>query len=748
MFNLKFRIKKIMYRDNMSRYTILRAILLSHDYKGNIPKEITIKGYFLVIYEKDEFEGIGECLYDETRGYFINLLTLPNLIIPEIEKSLVDFLHRRIKVLSVKKATEMINIFGLDFWDKIKNDYNLLTSIKGINVTKAKLIHDEMEKLVNFDEFTLFIQGLNIPMNLALKIYDEFGETSLSRVKSNPYIICYNYIIPFKYADKIAYQLGFEINDENRLKCAILNFIQNKSISNGDLYTDKSTLIKELNPYLNKIGEFKKNDIQIEEIECTLKKLVDLKKIVIEINSLGQDCLYLYYNNNVENNITENLYKIITEKKQPICLKEHINNYLDDYEHKYNQIIDSNQKEAIYMALLNNVSILTGGPGTGKTWTTNMIVQCIKSIKPYASILLLAPTGKASNRMKELTKMNASTIHRGLKIKPYTSTVDIEEIQADFVIVDESSMMDAYIFEKLTTAIGEDTRLLLVGDVEQLPSVGAGLILRDLIDSKKIPVVKLTKIFRQKENSYLMENILKIIKGKTTKDIDGIKTKCDDFILWNTESTRNIRNNLLKSIDKLMSNKYNFKFNDICILSPTKKGELGTDELNILLQSRYNPKSTTKTECTIDNIHVFRTGDRVIQIHNNYDKAIFNGDVGIIAQIYDSVENGILQTFVEVKFSGKNNDITYKKTELDELELAYCLTIHKAQGSEYPVIIIPIHEYMKDMLFRNLIYTGVSRAKSKCIIIGNETVFNEGINNLKNTSRYSLLKEKIIRKIA
>lgn len=744
IINISFEIKKIFFRDNDTRFTIANCKVKKHDSDG-IKEEMVIHGYFPNLFVGDLFNGMANMLEDKNRGYYLKLIDIPSVVIPENKNALSEFIAKRVRGLSKKKALEVVEVLGLDVLSLLKEDHLPLMRVDKINEKKAISIRNQLIKHESFENLAIFIQSLSLPVKVAVKIYALYGSDSLEIVKTNPYSICYDNSINFKTADIIANFLNYKQNNIKRINSSILSFLNNKSESNGDLCVYEKSIIKELNQYLDHNGIYKSNDLTENDIKDSIKTLISTKSIITEQDILGNNVIYLPFNNYTENKIVEKLTKIINTNINPFCLKEHIEEFLEEYEKKYFKL-DDKQKDAIYMGLLNKISILTGGPGTGKTATTNTIVQCIKSLKPFANIVLLAPTGRASQRITELTSMKASTIHRCLKINPYSSMKEMEEIEADFIIIDESSMIDAYIFNKLISAIGEDTRIIFVGDVDQLPSVGAGLIFKDLIDSNKIPITKLTTIFRQAEKSLIVTNAHKIIKGFKTTDSLGvdITNKVEsNFKFWKESNPLKIRENILLSIDRLI-NKYKYNFNQISVLSAMKKGDLGTIELNKIIQAKYNAPSPSKYEYEIDSVNCLREGDRVIQTKNNYDLKVFNGDIGIIDKIYTEVdEDGVEAWRMDIEYPLKV--VTYSEKEFEEIELAYAITIHKSQGSEFSAIIIPIHLVQEKMLYRNLIYTGVTRAKEMCILIGEEQAFNKSIEQLSATTRVSLLKEKLDR---
>lgn len=747
LIDLCFRVKKIVFRDSDSRYSIIIGLITEHNYEDGLTKEMTIKGHFPMLYVGDEYKASALYSLDENFGYYLNIKEIPTIIIPENKKSLAVFISNRVKGLSLKKAIEIVDILGIQAITKIKEDYKILLNIKGIKNEKALKIYNQLICHESYETLAMFIQGMGLQTSLANKIYSKYQDSSLSRVKSNPYCICYDNDISFKYADKIAFNLNLAKNNKNRIITAVNEYLSYRINSFGDICVFKDMILNDLNPFLDKFGAYTLNDITPLEINDAIDFLISKSLVNMERDKEGNLCIYQSIYNYIENKIINNLTNVLTEFKTPFCTRKSIDGFISYYEHKYYKL-DTKQKEAVYNSIQNGISILTGGPGTGKTATTNAIVQCIKYIKPNASILLLAPTGKASDRLTELTNMPSSTIHRGIHLNPYKEDGEIEEIIEDFVFIDESSMIDAYVFEKLTSAISENTRVVFVGDVDQLPSVGAGLILRDMIDSGKIPTTRLDKIFRQAEGSKIVSNAHKIIKGYDTQKANGVDIKNEEkdnnFIFWNENNPIKIRRKLLLGIDKLI-NTYKYDIKDICILTPMRMGDLGVDELNRILQKKLNPPNSFKAEYEIDALHSFRVGDRVMQNKNNYDLNVFNGFIGNINAIYTELNsNGIMEYKMEVEYPKKDEIVIYSEKEFEELELAFAMTIHKSQGSEFPVVIMPIHDTQKRMLNRNLIYTGVTRAKEMLIMIGQEEALNYAINHVETFNRISRIKEKIM----
>ena len=371
-----------------------------------------------------------------------------------------------------------------------------------------------------------------------------------------------------------------------------------------------------------------------------------------------------------------------------------------------------------------------------KTQTTNAIANAIELLNPDAKLLLLAPTGKAAKRMTELTKRPAYTIHSAIGLRGSTDDEGSKKIDADLVLVDESSMIDAFVFLRLLESIGENTQVLLVGDFEQLPSVGPGLILRDLINSERIPVTRLTTIFRQAMESQITMNSYAMIKGNPNGF--QLDPKKEDFYFIPSNSLQDAANKLLRSFQR-MHEKYNFSVDDICVLSPMRKGDLGIDALNPQIQEIINPASLTKKECYIEGDILLREGDRVMQMANNKDLGVFNGETGYIERIELEREKPIIY----VSYPDKDEPIVYRNKNCDDLQLAYCMTIHKSQGSEFPVVIMPTHLNHQNMLNRNLVYTAWTRAKKKVICIGDWRAVEYALIKGDDIQRLSQVKEKI-----
>jgi exodeoxyribonuclease V alpha subunit len=743
---VRFEVVKIRHRNDANGYTIFQAKFIEYPSTYLPTSEIVIIGNFPSILVEDEFEGVGSWKNNNIFGYNF-MLEQAKRVVPQTEKGIQEFLKRCAKGIGAKTAEKIVKTFGIQTISIIEKDWKNLLKVQGMGEKRAKAIHEKLVVHKRFEEIALYVLSQGASYNTAIRIYESFGETAVMRIKENPYILCTIPKIGFAEADRFGKAERISFSHIERVKNGILTFLELNTKNRGNLYTEKQDLINRINKFLLDYGAFKteKNVERItsNRVEEALKILKDEEKIVIEKEGNGTECIYLKSYHVIENQIVRHLKKLIEEPKPPIAMTAQIQEFIDNYESTHGFKLAEKQKEAVFMSIQSGMSILTGGPGTGKTQTINTIIQCIKTINPQALIHLCAPTGKASKRMTELTGMDAMTIHRTIGLNSFEKDNETSIIQGDFVIIDESSMIDAFVFYKLLESIDDNVRILFVGDYEQLPSVGPGLILRDLINSKKIPTTILNEIFRQARESQIVMNSHKIIKGVKTEDEDGLTfdvAKKDFYFIRRSDKIK-AQQGILDSVESFIKN-HGYKLQDIQILSPMRKGDLGVWQLNRLMQQKYNPPTSTKKEMKIDEISLLREGDKVIQTTNNYDLEVFNGEVGYVKYIGMNVDG---DRIVEVDFDDKT--ITYDALSVEELELAYVITIHKSQGSEFPIVIMPIHSSQDIMLNKNLVYTAWTRAKQTVVCVGTTSALDNAIEKTDNTLRNSKIKEKIIEQI-
>ncbi|MCL2611237.1 MAG: ATP-dependent RecD-like DNA helicase [Defluviitaleaceae bacterium] len=631
-----------------------------------------------------------------------------------------------IKGIGPKYANSIVKKFGEDTLEIIEKNPEKLAEIRGISLEKAENISVLFQEQAELRRIIMTFSEFGISTNYAMKIYKRYREHSVDIIKENPYVLSSDIIgIGFKIADKIATNIGVAPNSLARIKAGI-KYILSDSISNGDVAIEKEVLLSKTKELLS---------IELFEIENAIVEL-QIEKEVIAENI--REKLYIYQNFffYAENYVAKKLLEL--------------NNYQSNsYELSLDDNLAELQKKAVEQSLKSGVLIITGGPGTGKTTTLKAILQIYEKFN--ISFELASPTGRAAKRMSETTGYKAKTIHRLLgvshleenKARQSFEKDEDNPIETDAIIIDETSMVDLPLMYHLLKAIEIGTRLILVGDADQLPSIGPGNILRDIINSEKISTVALKEIFRQAGESLIVQNAHKINQGI----MPNIEKKDKDFFFIKKQSQEEVEKTIVDLAKNRLPGYLGIKKEDIQVLSPMRKSTIGIMNLNRSLQKALNHGSDFKIEVQHGNT-TFRTFDRVMQIKNNYQlewtipetgekgEGIFNGDEGHIVSIDKKFEK------MKVKFYD-NKVIEYDFSNLDELTLSYAITIHKSQGSEYDAVIIPIHSGPPMLLTRNLLYTGLTRAKKLAVFVGTESMLENMIANNKEVSRNSFLAERM-----
>lgn len=647
-----------------------------------------------------------------------------------------------IRGIGTRIAKKIVKKFGENTFYIIEEQPERLVEIKGITYEKAMSISKVFSEQHEVRRAMIFLQQYGISPVYAMKIYKKYKERTYDIVKTNPYKLADDIFgIGFKMADVIAAETGIVADSPNRIKSGI-KYVLNQSTGNGHVYLPKAILLSKTTELL---------EINITEIENYLMEL-QIDNQIWQENINGVDSVYLNAYYYAEISVAKKLIEISMDYMPPDCLN--IEGKIDDEENHSGMKLAENQREAIREAMTNGLLIITGGPGTGKTTTINTIIRLL--LEEDNEIILAAPTGRAAKRMTEATGMDAQTIHRMLGISfmgedSRQQTFDKNEdcpIEADVVIIDESSMVDILLMNSLVKAIAPGTRLILVGDVDQLPSVGAGNVLKDIIKSGKLKLVRLNEIFRQAQESAIIMNAHRINQG----EYPILNEKEKDFFFMKRAYVEEAVNTIVQLVTKRLPGFVPCNpIQDIQILTPMRKSPIGVYNLNTVLQQALNPPLKGKSEKQFRNI-IFREGDKVMQIKNNYNMVwkiynsmgkrddegigVFNGDEGIITDIDNEGE------IITVTFDD-NKCVDYDFTQLDELELAYAITIHKSQGSEYPVVVIPIHSGPPMLMSRNLLYTAVTRAKQLVVIVGLQETITKMVDNNREINRYSSLAHRI-----
>ncbi len=678
-----------------------------------------------------------------------------------------------IKGIGPKMATRIVSKFGMDTIDVIEQTPEKLAGVPGIGNKRVEMIQQAWEEQREIKNVMLFLQSHNVNTAHATKIYKTYQNESIPIVTSNPYRLADDiYGIGFVTADTIAQSLGIDRNSPHRLQAGI-KYVLSQKADEGHVFQHPTDLIEaceeilQQDPHTIELGVlalYQKEEVfltsqngQVEILaeeaavdnwlnSSTNKTMTESENIYVETCDQTDElpdedipdhafkvdeksAVYLapfYY---AEIGVVNQFQRLLSSERR-YASRSDISKSLTQLEIEMDIQFASQQKEAILAALTERALILTGGPGTGKTTTTIGILRLFETDNRH--VVLAAPTGRAAKRLSETTDREAKTIHRLLEFSPHENGFKRNRenpLEADVVIIDEMSMVDIVLMNRLMQAIPTHATVVLIGDTDQLPSVGAGNVLKGLIESKVIPVVTLTEIFRQAQQSMIVTNAHLINTGQIP-DLSGPNDR--NFFFIEEEDPEEILNLVTSVISDRLPKHYNFHpIDDIQLLCPMRRGILGTENFNKCLQDVLNPYS----EQAIRGWQTFRTGDKVMQIRNNYDYDVFNGDIGRIVEI-DQIEK-----MLAIRFADKQ--VVYDMADLNELVLAYATTIHKAQGSEYPVVVIPIHTQHYIMLQRNLLYTGITRAKEMVVIVGTKQALNICIRNNQVMKRNSYLSERL-----
>lgn len=705
MIKIRAVIEHITYQNSENGYSILKGKVKDHN------DLVTLVGTMLEVPVGSVLLCEGDWKIDRKYGKQFIVQSFEEVMpatVYGIEKYLGSGL---VKGIGPKFAQLIVRQFGTDTIEVIETDIERLYEVPGIGKKRVEKIRESWEKQKDIKNVMLFLQGYGVSTAYAAKIYRCYGKESIDKVNENPYRLADDiWGIGFKTADGIANKMGYEKNDLRRCKSG-LTYTLSQLSDEGHVYAEQEQLLKSAMELL---------EADQDPIVQAMKEMVETEQLIMD-----GDVIYLppfYYAEIGTANNLKGLMNCMGKKAAPIQPNMEAITLQTGIEY------DEVQVAAIRQAVNSKVMVLTGGPGTGKTTTTQGIIAALKTMG--YSILLAAPTGRAAKRMSEATGMEAKTIHRLLEYNPADGYKRNDEnpLEGDVLIVDECSMIDILLMNNLVKALPETMHLILVGDIDQLPSVGAGNVLRDIIDSERVPVVRLTRIFRQAQTSRIVMSAHAINEGKfpdisNGKDTDFFFIKNDDADAVATAIVDLVKNRLPKG--------YHMPLSKIQVLTPMQRGVVGSANLNLILQEALNP---TKEGLSRGGYN-FRKGDRVMQIRNNYDKEVFNGDLGYIESV--NQEDRTLMVNFEERL------VEYEVSELDELSLAYATTIHKAQGSEYPIVVIPVLMKHYVMLQRNLIYTGITRAKKVCVLIGSTKALAYAIHNLTVSNRNTKLKERL-----
>lgn len=706
MTKLRCVVERITFQNAENGYSVMKVKVKGYD------DLVTLVGNLLEVPAGAVLLCEGEWRVDKRYGQQFQCETWEE-VMPATAYGIEKYLGSGlVKGIGPKFAKLIVGHFGTDTIEVIETDIERLYEVPGISKKRVEKIRESWEKQKDIKNVMLFLQGFGVSTAYAAKIYRQYGKESIDNVKENPYRLADDiWGIGFKTADGIARKMGYEMNDERRLRSGLI-YTLNQLADEGHCYAEEEQLIATAKQLL---------EADEECIRTAMTHAIETEDLMLDGTAIYLPPFYY-----AECGTANRLNTLVHTKEAGSIFTARFD--LAKLQRETGIEYDEVQVEAIRQAIASKVMVLTGGPGTGKTTTTKAIIAALQSAG--MRILLAAPTGRAAKRMSEATGMEAKTIHRLLEYNPQDGYKRNDEnpLEGDALIVDECSMIDIILMNNLTKALPTTMRLVLVGDIDQLPSVGAGNVLRDIIDSGVIPVVRLTRIFRQAQSSRIVMSAHAINRGCFPNISNGQHT---DFFFMKQEEPEKVAETIVSLVRDRLPKAYRQPNANIQVLTPMQRGVVGAANLNVALQQALNHN----TAALVRGGYTFKEGDRVMQLRNNYDKDVYNGDLGYVRSV-DMEERTLT-----VDFDGQM--VEYEASELDELTLAYATTIHKSQGSEYPIVVMPVLMTHYVMLQRNLIYTGITRAKKICVLVGQTKALAYAIHNMKVLKRNTRLKERL-----
>ena len=723
MSYIKGTISKIIYRNNSNGYTVgLIKIKESDEEVGKIE---TFTGVLPEFNEKTIYQLNGTFTTHNKYGYQFQVDSF-EIVLPEKKDELVDFLSSDLFPIGEKTAKKIVGAFGEDTIDVILNNKEKLLEIPRLGIEKINKINNILKEYQSTSNIVLELNRMGFNTKDSLMLLNKYKDKVIRIIDNNIYDLIDNINLNFKEIDTIAINNKYDLYDERRIEALIIYLLNEITFEQGDTYSFFQEIYNSIIKYLP--------DLKSEDLEYYLLKLSKQKRVVIK-----KEKYYLKELYDAEEYIADRIYRLNNmERRKLPKLKEKIK----ELEQKIGITYDESQKNAIITSLNNNFTITTGGPGTGKTTIIKGIIRMLVDtchISPQ-NIALLAPTGRASRKLMEVCNIPAYTIHKYLGWDKDNNTFSHNEINVckeEYIIVDEASMIDTMLMFSLLKGTRLDSKFIFIGDYYQLPSVSQGQVLKDMIDSEVLDVIKLNNLYRQKDGNYIID-LAHEIKNKELSD--NFLTKKEDYNFIEVDNDyvlTSIKDIILKALEK------GYREKDIQVLAPMYKSQNGIDNLNKMLQEIFNPKSNDKNELIVGN-KIYREGDKILELVNDSDNSISNGDLGYIINITNKEKNGNKKNEIIVDFDG--NIVSFSPDKFINITHGYAISVHKSQGGEFNMVIIPFVNSFKRMLYNKLIYTAVTRAKSKLILIGSREAFVYGVNNDYVNNRKTTLKEMLIKK--
>ncbi|BCI60533.1 SF1B family DNA helicase RecD2 [Solibaculum mannosilyticum] len=721
-------VDSVTFRNEQSGWTVLELAI-------EFGQLATVVGVMPEVYAGEQLSAEGSWGEHPSFGPQFEAKTIERSL-PNSASTILRYLSSgAIKGIGPATASRLVGKFGDKTLEVLEKQPERLSEIKGISPTKARIIAEDYARKFGVREATVYLAQFGVTVQEAAKAWKKWGSRTIEQVKSDPYSLCGDPVnLGFERADEIATQMGMEKDDLSRMRAGVL-YVLRHNLNNGHTCLPREKVCEVSSHCL---------DVDKDATDYTIQKMLEDGELESEQLESGE-FLYLPYLHKAESYVAGRLQMMMEFAPNPCA---NVEENIQEVERQEGMQYGNLQRQAIYDALLQGILILTGGPGTGKTTTINAMIQLLE--KNGEKVALAAPTGRAAKRISEVTNREAKTIHRLLEVewtpndRPVFGRNERNPLDYDSIIVDELSMVDIVLFENLLRAMRLGCRLILVGDADQLPSVGAGNVLHDLIASGKLPVVSLEEVFRQAQSSLIVTNAHRIIHG----EMPELSSHSGDFFFLDTSAPDQISKTIVDLCTTRLPAAYGYSPQlDLQVLCPGKKGPLGTFQLNQVLQGSLNPSSKEKKEASVYG-QLFREGDKVMQIRNNYcitwerddgtqGEGVFNGDVGTLVKIDTAA--GLFT----VRYEDRMAD--YTSEMLSDLQLAYAVTVHKSQGSEFPAVVMPMYPGAPQLCYRNLLYTAVTRAKSLIVMVGRRSVVQNMVFNHRKTKRYSGLRDLLCR---
>ncbi len=739
---IKGTVEAILFQNSDNYYTVLKVDNIeTNESFDTMP---TVVGFLPNVVEGDVYTFKGQTVEHPRYGKQLKAETFEKEL-PQTKDAIISYLSSDLfKGIGKKTAQNIVNTLGENAINDILNDASVLEKVPSLPKKKQKQIAEQIASNQESEKVMIRLHDLGFGPKLASSIYQYYGTETLSVLDKNPYQLVYDIKgIGFSKADQLAQKIGIKFDDPERLKAGLLFTLEEECIKQGHTYIPNDQIIAATFNVLTQNNNNDDNQINHGHLQTMLLQLNEEKRLIVDKEKISIPSLYYS-----ELKSVQNLYRIKTHTTK---LKEieqsDLQLHIGDIETNNEVSYAASQKDALQTAINSKIMLLTGGPGTGKTTVIKGIVELYAEVHGISldyddyqeddyPVVLAAPTGRASKRLQESTGLEAMTIHRLIGWNQDTQPEDIldNEINARLIIIDEMSMVDTWLFHQFLSAVPLDAQIILVGDEDQLPSVGPGQVFKDLIDSNTIPRVNLTEVYRQQDGSSIIELAHRMKLGQPIDITQRFHDR--SFINCGTEQIPNV-------VEKVVNSAVNkgYDMSDIQVLAPMYKGNAGIKRLNQILQSILNPKEKDTREIEFGDV-VFRKGDKVLQLVNRPNDNIFNGDIGVIVGIFWAKENALNKDVLVVDFEG--NEITFTRQDMLELTHAYCTSIHKSQGSEFPIVIMPIVKQYFRMLQRPILYTGLTRAKQSLVLLGDPQAFDIGLNTngqKRLTQLFTLLKQ-------